>query len=296
MNWDDFRIFLAVARNGTLAQAAARLNIDPTTVARRIQRLERALSSTLFEHMHTGHILTARGTLLVECVQSMEDATIAAAEMAGNSGGGTAGVIRVSVSEGFGTGIIARNLHTFIRLHPNIEVELVTSSGFLSPSRREADIAIMLARPKKGPLIVRKLTNYNLGLYGNAATSNVDDISEIGNHPIVGYVPDQIYAPELRYLDEIAGNPVATLTSTSVNAQAQMVRHGAGIGILPCFIGDLDRDLSRLLPDKIDIRRSFWLVVHRDMRSVARVRYFMDWLTALVANLQPLLEGNINVR
>ncbi len=75
-----------------------------------------------------------------------------------------------------------------------------------------------------------------------------------------------------------------------------MVRHGAGIGILPCFIGDLDRDLRRLLPDKIDIRRSFWLVVHRDMRSVARVRYFMDWLTALVANLQPLLEGNINVR
>ena len=75
-----------------------------------------------------------------------------------------------------------------------------------------------------------------------------------------------------------------------------MVRHGADIGILPCFICDLDRDLRRPLPDKIDIRRSFWLVVHSDMHSVARVPYFMDWLTALVPNLQPLLEGNINVR
>lgn len=296
MNWDDLRIFLAVARNGTLAQAAARLNIDPTTVARRIQRLEATLSSTLFEHTPAGHILTARGSLLVEYVQSMEDATIAAAEMAGTGNGGTAGTIRVSVSEGFGTGIIACNLHTFTQSHPNVEVELVTSSGFLSPSRREADIAIMLARPKKGPLIVRKLTDYRLGLYGNASTANINDISEIRNHPIVGYVPDLIYAPELRYLDEIASSPVAALTSTSVNAQAQMVRHGAGIGILPCFIGDIDRELKRLLPGNIDIRRSFWLVVHRDMRSVARIRHFMDWLTALVADLRPLLEGNIIVR
>ena len=73
-----------------------------------------------------------------------------------------------------------------------------------------------------------------------------------------------------------------------------MVRHGAGIGILPCFFGDLDRDLRRPLPDKIDIRHNFWLVVHRDMRSVARVPYFMDWLTALVPNLQLLLEGKLN--
>lgn len=292
MNWDDLRIFLAVARHGTLAQAAARLNVDPTTVARRIQRLEATLSSTLFEHTPSGHMLTARGTSLVEHVQLMEDATIAASEMAGNSGGGTAGIIRVSVSEGFGTGIIARHLHTFTSSYPNIEVELVTSSGFLSPSRREADIAIMLARPKKGPLIVRKLTNYHLGLYGNVATTTVEDVSEISKHHIVGYVPDLIYAPELRYLDEIASSPVATLTSTSVNAQAQMVRCGAGIGILPCFIGDADQELGRILPGHIDIRRSFWLVVHRDMRSVARVRYFMDWLTVLVAELRPLLEGD----
>jgi DNA-binding transcriptional LysR family regulator len=292
LNWDDLRIFLAVARNGTLAQAAARLNIDATTVARRIKRLEATLSSTLFEHTPTGHILTTRGTLLVEQAQSMEDATIAATEMAGNISDGTAGVVRVSVSEGFGTGIIARNLYTFTRSYPNVAIELVTSSGFLSPSRREADIAIMLARPNGGPLVVRKLTNYHLGLYGNASISNVNDMSEMSNHPIVGYVPDLIYAPELRYLDQIAGNPVATLTSTSVNAQAQMVRHGAGIGILPCFIGDMDHELRRLLPGSIDIRRSFWLVVHRDMRSVARVRHFMDWLTALVTNLQPLLEGH----
>src|SRR5690606_25143743 len=292
MNWDDLRIFLAVARNKTLARAATQLNIDPTTVARRIQRLEAAFSSTLFEHTSNGHVLTTRGSLLMKHVQSMEDASIAAAEMAGNSGGSASGVIRISVSEGFGSGIIARNLHTFTQIHSNIEVELVTSSGFLSPSRREADIAIMLAKPKGGPLVVRKLTDYRLGLFRNSSIPDINDISEIQNHPIVGYVPDLIYAPELSYLNEIASNPVATLTSTSVIAQTHMIRHGAGIGILPCFIGDPDAELIRVLPEAVNIRRSFWLVVHRDMRNVARVRYFMDWLIALVTRLQPLLQGN----
>src|SRR5690606_16956301 len=139
------------------------------------------------------------------------------------------------------------------------------------------------------------LTDYRLGLFRNSSMPDINDISEIKNHPIVGYVPDLIYAPELSYLNEIASNPVATLTSTSVIAQTHMIGHGAGIGILPCFIGDPDAKLIRVLPEAVNIRRSFWLVVHRDMRNVARVRYFMDWLIALVTRLQPLLQGKNNM-
>jgi DNA-binding transcriptional LysR family regulator len=286
MNWDDLRIFLAVARHGTLAQAGARLSVDPTTVARRVERLEAALSATLFEHTATGHILTARGTALLQQAQTMEEAMIAATERGGAAKGTAEGTIRVSVSEGFGSGIIAPHLSHFAAAHPGILIELVASTGFLNPSRREADIAIMLARPNSGPLIVRKLTDYHLGLYGRRDVEDVASLDALHKLRLVGYVPDLIYSPELRYLDDVAGGLSASLTSTSVNAQVQLVRSGAGIGILPCFIADVDTSLRRQLQSDIDIRRAFWLVVHRDMRGIARIKLFIDWLDSLVVKLR----------
>ncbi len=291
MNWDDLRIFLAVARQGTLAQAAARLAIDPTTVARRVQRLESSLGATLFEHTPLGHVLTTRGTALLDQAQMMEEAMVAATERGGSAKGIADGTIRVSVSEGFGSGIIAPNLADFSNAHPGIVIELVASTGFLNPSRREADIAIMLARPKRGPLIVRKLTDYGLGLYGRRDRTDISSLSVLNEHRMIGYVPDLIYSPELRYLDDVPGNLSASLTSTSVNAQVQLVRSGAGIGILPCFIADHDPALQRFLSEEIDIHRAFWLVIHRDMRGIARIRLFIDWLDELVAKLRPLFIG-----
>jgi DNA-binding transcriptional LysR family regulator len=290
MNWDDLRIFLSVARDGTLAQAGARLNVDPTTVARRIQRLERALATSLFEHTASGHVLTARGNALLSQAQTMEESVIAATEGGSTGSGATQGTFRISVSEGFGNGIIAPHLHEFAALYPEIAIELVASTGFLNPSRREADIAIMLARPKSGPLVVRKLADYRLGLYGTGQ-GLPKTMAELGAHRLVGYVPDLIYSPELRYLDEVGGTPVASLASSSVIAQAHLVRSGAGVGILPCFIAGSDPAFERLLPEEIDFSRAFWLVVHRDMRGITRIRLFIDWLDQLVKRLRGLLLG-----
>jgi DNA-binding transcriptional LysR family regulator len=292
MNWDDLRIFLAVARTGTLAAAGQRLAMDPTTVARRIARLEQRIERTLFEHTPAGHVLTARGAELLEHAQAMESAAIASIEQrAGHAYPG--GTIRVSVSEGFGGWIVAPNLHEFAALYPGMSVELVAATGFLNPSRREADIAIMLARPKSGPLVVRKLTDYRLGLYArkDMALPGLNGIGDLPDHRLVGYVPDLIYAPELRYLDNVGDGLTASLASTSVNAQAMMIRAGAGVGILPCFIGGSDPALARVLRDEIDIGGAFWLVIHRDLRGVARVKMFVDWLDDLIARMRPLIDG-----
>src|SRR3546814_150716 len=117
------------------------------------------------------------------------------------------GILRVSASEGFGTWIIARHLHRFSAQYPNVVVDLTASSGFLNPTKRETDIAILLARPRKGPLLTRKLTSYSLGLYGSRQyleesgwTSGRESLAA---HRIIGYIPDQIYAPELDYLAEL---------------------------------------------------------------------------------------------
>jgi DNA-binding transcriptional LysR family regulator len=290
VHWDDLRIFLGVARSGTLSAAGRRLQLDPTTVARRIARLEKEIGRSLFEITPAGHVPTPRGLELLAHAQAMESAAIAVAE-GSPSGAPVSSTIRVSVSEGFGTSLVAPNLVRFVERYPAVTVELVASTGFLNPSRREADIAIMLARPKRGPLVARKLTDYHLGLYGSVGAPSIVDRAGLGDARLIGYVPDLIYAPELDYLSEAVPGLSATLSSTNVNGQAAMIRSGAGIGILPCFIGDADPAMRRLMADDIDIRRSFWLVIHKDLRGAARVKLFTAWLDELMAEMRPLLEG-----
>lgn len=291
MKWDDLRIFLAVARGGTLSAAGRKLGLDATTVARRLGRLEAEVGRSLFDVTAAGHILTARGQELLVHVQAMESAAIACGEGA-QSGPHAGGTIRVSVAEGFGTNVIAPHLGEFADAHPGIAVELVTASGFLNLSRREADLAVMLARPQRGPLIARKLTDYHLGLYGRrGAVSELRGREDLLHQRLVGYVQDLIYAPELHYLEEAAPGLAPALSSTSVNAQAAMIRSGAGIGLLHCFVGDADPAFERLLPHQVDVARAYWLVMHRDLRGVSRVKAFVEWLDRLVAQMRPLLVG-----
>lgn len=294
MNWDDMRVFLALARSGTLARAAAAVEQDATTVARRILRLETALATTLFEHGPAGQSLTEGGHRLLAHAEAMEAGARAVQQQA-EEGAALGGTIRVSVSEGFGTGFIAPRLADFAARHPGVAVDLIASTGFLNPSRREADIAIMLARPRGGPLIAAKLTDYRLGVYAARtyldAAGPVESIDELIRRRLVGYVPDLIYAPELRYLAEVDERLEAQIRSSSITAQTRLIASGAGCGILPCFLGDGTPGLERLLIEQVSIERSFWLVVHRDMRRVARVEAFIAWLRDEVAVAQPLLGG-----
>ncbi|HTU12831.1 MAG TPA: LysR family transcriptional regulator [Allosphingosinicella sp.] len=297
MEWDDLRFFIAVAREGQLARAGARLGVDATTVGRRLRRLEGTLGQTLFEQTKHGQSLTEAGERLLLRAEGMErQAREIEAAGIGASGPDLTGSIRVSVSEGFGTWFVAHHLPGFAALHPRLGIDLVASSGFLNPSRREADIAILLDRPRKGPLFTRKLTDYALRLYASrdwlARHGPVRTRAELKAHPLVGYVPDLLYAPELRYLTEIDPELEPRLRSTSINAQYRLVAAGAGIAVLPCFIGDSDASLIRLL-DSVVVRRSFWLVTHADTRRAGRIGAFTHWLTALVAARQGMLLGQV---
>ena len=293
MKWDDLQIFLAVARSGQLARAGQALGIDATTVGRKLQRLEQALGETLFEHRRTGHVLTAAGSRLLVHAEAMANAAAALTRQSADNTG-VAGPLRVSVAEGFGTWFIAPRLGELTRANPNLTIDLVASSGFLSPSRKEADVAILLARPRRGPLVTRKLTDYSLGLYATsgfvAAAGRPVTIATLPDLPLISYIPDFIYAPELKYLDDIAGGLEPKLRSSSINAQYQLAAAGAGIAVLPCFIADLDARLQRVLP-ALNIRRTFWLAAHQDVIATPRVRAFVDWLVAATAESSGLLAG-----
>lgn len=292
MDWDKLQYFLMVARHGTLARAAAALHVDATTVSRQVSALETSLQQTLFERAPTGFVLTAAGRALVPHAEAMA-AAAARIHKASEGSSALSGQLRVSVSEGFGNSFIAPRLGRFVAAHPELEIDLVASSGFLNPSRREADMAVLLARPRKGPLITRKLADYSLGLYAPTdrpdwqAAVSAAPLSRAGI-PVIGYIPDILYAPELNYLGEIEPGLRATVRSSSILAQRRMIAGGAGVGVLPCFLAAGDPALVRVRPDQA-IARAFWLALHRDVAPQPRIRAFIDWLDGEVRESRGLL-------
>lgn len=300
MNWDRLQYFLSVAQHGTLAKAARALKVDATTVSRQISSLEDNLGERLFERSPSGFLLSAAGRGLLPHAEAMASAAAKIQNPRENAQDkGLSGQLRISLSEGFGSHFIASRLHDFLHRHPALEVDLVASTGFLNPSHREADMAILLAQPRKGPLLTRRIADYQLGLYAPASRADWHDMAQQGNLassgiPIVGYIPDMVYAPELDYLGEIEVGLKAAARSSSILAQAQMIGSGAGIGVLPCFLAAENPALRRIRPDLV-VRRSFWLTLHQDLAHQPRVRAFVDWIEKQIWQGRHLLNPASNM-
>lgn len=285
MHWDDLRLFLAVSRQPRLQLAAATLNQDATTLSRRIRRLETQLGQTLFERTRRGHSLTKQGEALARHAEAMEALTFSIRND-GDIEQSVSGKIRLGVPEGLGSAYIAPALADFAETWPGIELDLIALSGFVSVARREADMSILLTRPKAGRLKVRKLTDYTLRLYGSAPylerSGPALTVNDLSSHRLIGYVDDLIYAPQLRYFDEVLPGLHPSLCSPSIIAQAEMTRAGAGLCILPSFIARRFPELRAVLPETISVQRSFWLSVHEDVAPFARIGILSAFLSDLI--------------
>lgn len=297
IEWTDLQTFLAVAQTGQMTRAGSILGINGTTITRRIRRLELRLGVNLFEQTREGQTLTEAGEHLLAQVEPMASAAANVDFQAGGTAATLMGTLRISVSEGFGGWFLARHAPEFAQAHPHVTLDLVANSGFLSMSKREADIAVMLSRPRVGPLMSRKLSDYTLQLF--AARSYLEQFgtptnaSNLGDrHRFVGYIPDLIYAPELRYLNEIHGGLTPHFRSSSINAQYRLIAAGLGIGVLPSFIGHADPSLQAIMSEK-RITRTFWLVTHKDTYKLARVQAGRDWIMhAVQRHRSQLIAGD----
>ena len=285
LDWDDLRVFLACARAGSFKEGAARLRIDATTVARRVQRLEDALRFTLFVRTSRGLQLTAAGAQLVGAGQGVESAVEAIHEQHASTA--ATGTVRVSVSEGFGTHVLAPAVPALLDSRPGLQLELVANAGFLSASSREVDIAVTLAPPRSSRLSVERLTDYHLGLYASpeylARARRPATVEGLPDHHLVGYIDDLLYAPELRYLEDIHPDLRVRTSSSSIRAQLELTRAGVGLCVLPHFIVRPTDGLERVLAHEVNLERAFWISVHRDLLETRRIRAVRQWLAETVA-------------
>ncbi|MEO3389071.1 LysR family transcriptional regulator [Mesorhizobium sp. CAU 1741] len=285
MNWDDVRVFLAVARAGQILGAARRLELNHATVSRRIAALERALGAKLFRRLTTGSELTEEGERFLAVAERIEADMIAArAEVAGESDE-ISGVVRIGAPDGFGVAFLAPRLGALTERYPELSIQLVPVPRSFSLSRREADIAITVERPTEGRLIAGKLVDYTLGLYASRAyldTHGVPDtLADLKRHRLIGYVPDLLISLSLDYGPEIMPDWQASFAVSSALGQVEAVRSGAGIGILHSFIARVHDDLVAL-PISPPIRRAYWLVYHETVRPLRRVQVVSAFIAAAV--------------
>jgi DNA-binding transcriptional LysR family regulator len=279
-DWDDIRIFIAAARAGSLGGAANRLGMDAATVGRRVARLEAELKSILVIRSTSGLQLTVAGAQLLAQGLKAEAAMDAVSALTRTDT--IAGTVRISASEGFGGVILAPALPALRALRPGLNIELAATTGFLSPSRREVDMAITLAAPDSSRLIVEPLTGYQLALFAApdylSQRGRPTEVADLSRFDIVGYVDDLIYAPELRYLEEVSPGLSPDIASSSIRAQRDIIAASGGIGVLPAFLSD---GLERVLQDDVLLERRFWLSTHSEVHDTARLRAVRSWIQDL---------------
>lgn len=294
-DWDDLRFFLAVARSGRLTAAARRLGADHATVSRRVTSLEESLKAKLFERRPQGYTLTPHGERLLAKAESMETEALAIQSDIGGADLALAGTVRIGAPDGFGSTFLAPRLAKLAAAYPGLELQLIAMPRLLSLSKREADVAITLAPPKEGKVVARKLCDYRLGLYASqdylGAMPKITGPDDLFAHRIVGYIDDLIFTPELDYLDEVAKGLRAQIQSSSVLAQMNAVIAGAGIGVIHHFMAEGEHRLVPVLPERVSITRSFWLLVHADLKDVARVRAIVDFIVREAKGSRALLMG-----
>lgn len=280
MDWDDLRVFLAVARSESLSAAGKRLKIDPATVGRRIARLEDALAARLFVKSPQGYALTEAGARLVPHAEAAEVALRGVGEAAQGPEGLT-GLIRIGAPDGCANYLLPQVLARICDANPGLEVQLVALPRVFNLSKREADMAIGVSRPEAGRLTVQKLTDYRLHLAASrdylAQHAPIASRTDLRGHRLVGYIPDMIFDKELDYLAEL-GLAAPPLASNSVSVQLNFLRAGAGLGVVHDFALPSAPDLARILPHDISLTRAFWLIRHADDARVARLNRFAEAL------------------
>lgn len=281
MEWSDLRIFLAIARAGSLGGAARLIGQTQPTMGRRLRALEQAVGQTLFQRGSDGFILTDEGAAVLIHAERIEEEVIAFQRQLAGQGRQLDGLLRVSASDWFGAHVLTPVFAAFTRTHPQVTIELVTDQRLYSLARREADMVFRIRAFDEPDVIQRKLLHMDYALY--AAEPAVD--VTIGDGAGLALVTmDSGFAdlPDAVWLRRLLPQARIAYRSNNRDVQAQACRDGAGLAVLPRLLGDRFPGLYRLDLAEAPPGRDVWVGYHRDLRQLARLRALLDATIAAV--------------
>ncbi|WP_027252730.1 LysR family transcriptional regulator [Photobacterium halotolerans] len=295
LNWDDARIFLAIARSGTLSGASKALGIGLATTSRRIERLEAALGLSLFIRDQIGYRLTDEGVMLIAQAEALEQAGHAFGAAAQGSNDDVAGHVRLATAQGLADHLIIPALPRLMSSHTNLTIEVVTGVSTVNLHRYDADMAIRMVRPERGNVSIRRLGELGFGLYASQEYLQQRAAPENGglfeDDDFIGWSESQQHLPAAQWLEKRLRGKPCRLTTTSMSSQVTAAQAGAGIAVLPHFIAQ-KQGLACVQSD-IGCSQPIWLAIHSDLAHSRRVRLVADFLSELVLqNNEQLVSGH----
>ena len=283
MEWSDIRVFLAVAREGTLIAAARKLGQTQPTMGRRLRSLEEAVGHKLFQRTTDGFALTDEGSAMLGPAERMEEEALAIERQIAGQAQQLEGTLRITSFDWFGGQLLTPVLAEFATLHPRVTVELLTDPRFLNLSRREADLAFRIGPFDEPDVVSRKLMRMRYGVY----------VRKGHDHPAAGkgagmnlLAMDAAFAgtPDDSWLQKALPKARTLFRSNSRDVQARMCAQGAGVAVLPIPLGNATAGIERVDLGGEPPSRDIWIGYHRDLRRLARLRALLDLVVARLAN------------
>ncbi len=283
MEWSDLRIFLAIAREGTLSAAARRLGQTQPTIGRRLRALETALGHTLFQRTVDGFVLTDEGAAVLGHAERMEEEALAFERQLTGSEAQLEGMLRLSSSDWFGTVMLTPVLAEFGRRHPRVCIELLTDARLYSLPRREADMVFRIKPFDEPEVISRRLLHIRYALYGPTGI----DMPRPGDGAGAQLVTmDTAFTemPDTLWLKRVLPNATVAFRSNNREVQAQLCARGAGLAVLPRPLGDATPGIVPIEIGEAPPGRDTFVGYHRDLRRLTRMRELLDLLVERLAN------------
>jgi DNA-binding transcriptional LysR family regulator len=291
--WDDLKMFLEVARQGSVHAAAKRLRLDHSTVCRRIGRLESLLAVKLFDRSRKGIAVRREAQGLLKHIEQMDRhaGSLEDAFVRGKSS--ETQVVRIATMEGIASGYLARRLPALQQFGPGVKIELVSIPQAVDLNRKEADVFLSFFNPDARGLKSALFGTFSLFLYcskeylrhhGTPRTRG-----DLDAHVFVGYIDDLLAINAVRWL--VVTAPAMSFHSNSVFAQCNAAVSGLGIALLPTFVGEGVPGLQRILPDKVSVQRDVWVSVRTEQSHLSRIKAATQFLKQILARDAEFLLG-----
>jgi DNA-binding transcriptional LysR family regulator len=281
VEWSDLRVFLAIARQGTLGGAAKYLKQSQPTMGRRLRMLEQAIGQKLFQRTVDGFVLTDEGAVVLAHAERVEAEVLKLERQLAGSQAELEGVLRLTSSEWFGTYVLAPAIAEYGRQHPKVEIELLTDARLYSLARREADLAFRIMPFKEPEVVSRRLLHMDYAVYAPAGTP----APRLDGKGVRLVTMDGAFAgmPDARWLRQMLPHAEVAMRSNNREVQARLCAEGAGIAVLPRPLGDQTPGIVAIDIGETPPGRDTFVGYHRDQRRQARLRALLDLLIARLA-------------
>jgi DNA-binding transcriptional LysR family regulator len=290
LDWGDLRFFLELSRTGSLSAAAKRLAVDRNTVARRVGALEEALGLALFERGPQGWIRTAGGDELAALASRVEEDVLAVARHADAQDTALTATVRLTTAMHLAVNLLSPALPLLRAKHPGLLLELAVDQRAFDLTKREADLALRMGRPRDVGLVTRKVSDVAYRLYASPAYLGERRRVDFDEDLFLTFDESLASTPQERWLARVAPQRRVVFRCNSTASLAAAARAGAGVAILPCFAADTIPGLVKLEAPE-PTKHELWLLVHGDLRRTPRVKAVIEWLDDVIGRARPSLCG-----